>query len=149
MTVYVDSRCAVTRVSHPRVCKVQVSVGRSPAELLQNVSAWRKQLQRGEMRSALLLTRRSHHHVPVDAEVPVSCEGRFFIFAVITVQHAVPHTVSEEPVQTQTQFQVFDRLRPLFCCVMIQSQSIRSGKGHELLPGELFEIVVFILRVCP
>lgn len=55
----------VRYVSHPGVRKVQVSVGRSSAEILQDLSAGRRELQRGEMRSALLLTGRCHHNVPV------------------------------------------------------------------------------------
>lgn len=127
---------------------MQISVGRSSAEVLQDLSAGGRELQRGEMRPALLLTEGSHHNVPVDTEIPVSCKGLFFMFASITVQHAVSRAVFKQPVQTQTQFQIFDRFRPLLRCVMVQSQSIRSGERHELLFGEISEAVVFILCRC-
>lgn len=127
---------------------MQISVGRSSAEVLQDPSAGGRELQRGEMRPALLLTGRSHHNAPVDTEVSVCSKGRFFVFACITVQHAVPRAVFKKPVQTQTQFQISDRFRPLLCCVMVQSQSVRRGEGHELLFGEISETVVFILCGC-
>lgn len=140
--------CSLNKVSHLGVRKVQISVWRSSAEVLQDLSAGGRELQRGEMRPALLLTGRSHHNVPVDAETPVSREGRFFVFASITVQHAVSRAVFKQPVQTQTPLQIFDRFRPLLRCVMVQSQSVRSGEGHELLFGEISETVVFILCRC-
>lgn len=128
---------------------MQVSVGGSPAELLQDVSAWRRELQRGEMRPALLLAGGAHHNVPADAQLPVPCEARFFVLSSAgTVPSAVSHAVSEEPAQTQTQLQVSDRLRPPLRCVMIQRQSVRGGERHELLFGEVYQSVVFILSCC-
>lgn len=135
-------------LSHPGVRKMQISVGRSSVEILQDVSPGGRELQHGEMRPALLLTGCSRHNVPVDAEIPVSFKGRLLVFASVTVQRAVSHTVFQKTVQTQTQFQVFYRLRPLLCGVTVQSQSIRSREGHELLFGEINETVVFILRHC-
>lgn len=136
------------KVFHPGVREVQISVGRSSAEVLQDPSAGGRELQRGEMRPALLLTGRSRHNAPVDAEASVCSKGRFFVFASIAVQHAVPRAVFKKPVQTQTRFQISDRFRPLLCCVMVQSQSVRRGEGHELVFGEMSETVVFILCGC-
>ncbi len=82
--------------------KVQISVGRSSAKGLQDLSAGGRELQRGETRSALFLAGRSHHNVPVDAEIPVSGKGRFLMLAPVAVQRAVPHAVFKKPVQTQT-----------------------------------------------
>lgn len=137
-------------VSHPGVRKVQVSVGRSPAEILQEQPAGGRELQRGEVRPALLLTGRSHHNAPVDVEVPVSRKGRFLVAAAAAaaVQRAVSAAVSEKPVQAQTQLQILDGLGPLLCRVTVQGQRVRGAEGHELLCGEVYEIVVFIVRSC-
>lgn len=139
------NKVSLKRVSHPGVRKVQISVRGSSSEVLQDLSAGDRELQRGEVRPALLLTGRSHHYVPVYAEIPVPWRGRLFMLAAATVPHAVSHAVLKKPVQAQAQFQIFDRFCPVLCCVMVQSQSIRSGEGHELLLGETSEIVFFIL----
>lgn len=135
-------------LSHPRVRKMQIFVGRSSIEILQDMSPGGRELQRGEMRPALLLTGCSRHNVPVDAEIPVTFKERLLMFASVTMQRAVSHAVFQKTVQTQTQFQIFYGLRPLLCGVTVQSQSIRSSEGHELLVGEINETVVFILRQC-
>lgn len=79
---------------------MQVSVGRSSAEILQDLSAGRRQLERGEKRPALLLTGRLHHNVPVDAEIRVSSKRLVVMLARVTVARAVSHAVLQKPVQT-------------------------------------------------
>ena len=128
--------------------KVQISVGSSPAELLQDEPAGGRQLQRGEVRPALPLTGRARQEVPADAQLPAPLRGRLIVSAAATAQHAEPHAVCKEPAQTQTQIQIPDGFGPVLCRVTVQSESIRGGERHELLFGEVFELVVFILSGC-
>lgn len=100
------------------------------------------------MRPALPLTGRSRQKVPVDAQLPAPLRGRLFVSAAVTVQRAVSHAVCKEPAQTQTQIQILDGFGPVPCRVTVQSESIRGGERHELLFGEVFEFVVFILSGC-
>lgn len=79
-------------------------------------------------------------------EILVSCERGLLKLGVVTVLHTVYRAVPQESMQTQTELQIFDRLRPVLRCVVIQSQSVGSGEGHELFFWEISEIVVLILR---
>lgn len=138
----------VAAPANPGVRKVQVSVGGPSAELLQDESPGRRQLQRGEARPAPLCARSPHQNMPVRAQILTRCRDQSWLVARVTVAvlRAVPRALAQEPVQTQTQLQETDRLGPVLRRVVVQRQAVSLGHGQELLGGEVSEAVGLILR---
>lgn len=85
-------------MSHLGMRMVQISVRRSFAKVLQDLSAGGRKLQRREILPALLLTGRDCHNVPVHAQFLVSCVVPFLV-ASVTTQGAISDAVPKEPVQ--------------------------------------------------
>ena len=133
--------------SHLVVRVLYVPIRHPLLESFQHIPPRVRDAEHWKIRFALFQTRSPQQDVAHEAQAAVGGQGVVVPAHGAAVAAAERLAVPQEPVEPQTELQVFDALCPVLRSVLLQCVSVRGVQRHDVLLRETFKAVRLILSV--